>query len=166
MGRRRTAAPVEEQPQAIQTATVALEQPQPVQAAQEAQQTAMEQPQPVQADQEAQQTVLEQSQTVKAAQEVQEQPQDIQVGVDLADPAVDRISAEIVVVSAAGGLNLRTGPGRNYPIAELLEDGTPLEVLELPHGAEVPGWALVHTGARTGWVDRRFIQELEEAKEE
>ena len=49
--------------------------------------------------------------------------------------------------------------------AELLEDGTLLAVLELPHGAEVPGWALVHTGQRTGWVDRSFIQELEEAKE-
>lgn len=166
MGRRRTAAPVEEQPQAVETAPentqIAQEQSQAVQT----DTVALEQPQPVQTAQEAQQTALEQSQTVKAAQEVQEQPQGIQVGVDLADPAVDRISAEIVVVSAAGGLNLRTGPGRSYPIAELLEDGTMLAVLELPHGAEVPGWALVHTGARTGWVDCRFIQELEEAKEE
>ena len=52
------------------------------------------------------------------------------------------------------------------PIAELLEYGTLLTVLELPHGAEVPGWALVHTGERTGWVDRLFIREPEENKEE
>ena len=165
MGRRRTAAPVEEQPQAVDTAPentqIAQEQSQAVQTAT----VALEQPQPVQTAQEAQQTALEQPQTVKAAQEVQEQPQDIQVDVDLADQAVDSISAEIVVVSAAGGLNLRTGPGRNYPIAEVLGDGMRLEVLELPHGAEVPGWALVHTGTRTGWVDHRFIQALDSAEE-
>ena len=148
MGRRRTAAPVEEQPQAVDTAP-------------ENTQIAQEQSQAVQTATVA----LEQPQTVKAAQEVQEQPQDIQVDVDLADQAVDSISAEIVVVSAAGGLNLRTGPGRNYPIAEVLGDGMRLEVLELPHGAEVPGWALVHTGTRTGWVDHRFIQALDSAEE-
>ena len=105
----------------------------------------------------------------KTAAPVEEQAKAVEKvaeGVALEDTAVDRISAEIVVVSAAGGLNLRTGPGRNYPIAEVLEDGMRLEVLELPHGAEVPGWALVHTGARTGWVDRSFIAVLEPTEEE
>lgn len=124
MGRRRTAAPVEEQSKEL---------------AQEAMQT---------------------------TQETQEQSRDIQEGVDLAETLVGGISDEIVAVNAEGGLNLRIGPGRSYPVAELLEDGTLLAVLELPCGAEVPGWALVHTGERTGWVDRRFIQELEKAKEE
>ncbi|MCI7735165.1 MAG: SH3 domain-containing protein [Dysosmobacter sp.] len=89
----------------------------------------------------------------------------VQAGIALEDTAVAGLSDEIVVVDADGGLNLREGPGRGYPVAELLEDGTLLAVLELPHGAEVPGWALVHTGQRTGWVDRHFIQALEPAEE-
>ena len=113
-------------------------------------------PQAAQTDQEPMQT----------AQETQEQPQTIRPGIDLEDPASSGISGDIVEVNAEGGLNLRIGPGRSYPVAELLEYGTLLTVLELPHGAEVPGWALVHTGERTGWVDRLFIREPEENKEE
>lgn len=107
--------------------------------------------------------VEEQPQAVEPAKESQEE---VKEGVALEDTALAGISDEIVVVHADGGLNLRTGPGFVYPVAELLENGALLAVLELPHGAEVPGWALVHTGQRTGWVDCRFIQELEEAKEE
>lgn len=106
------------------------------------------------------------AQAVQAAPEAPEASEDVRVGIALEDTAVAGLSDEIVVVHADGGLNLRTGPGRGYPVAELLEDGTLLAVLELPHGAEVPGWSLVHTGQRTGWVDRSFIQALEEAKEE
>ena len=113
-------------------------------------------PQAAQTDQEPMQT----------AQETQEQPQTIRPGIDLEDPASSGISGDIVEVNAEGGLNLRIGPGRSYPVAELLEYGTLLTVLELPHGAEVPGWALVHTGERTGWVDRLLIRAPEEHKEE
>lgn len=113
-------------------------------------------PQAAQTDQEPMQT----------AQETQEQSQTIRPGIDLEDTASSGISGDIVAVNAEGGLNLRIGPGRSYPVAELLEYGTLLTVLELPHGAEVPGWALVHTGERTGWVDRLFIREPEENKEE
>lgn len=88
-----------------------------------------------------------------------------QLGVDLEDTALAEISGKLVVVSADGGLNLRTGPGRDYPVAELLEDGTLLVAMSLPHGAEVPGWALVHTGQRTGWVDCCFVQALEKSEE-
>lgn len=115
-----------------------------------------EQPKAAQTDQEPMQT----------AQETQEQSQAVQAGIDLGDTASSGISGDIVAVNAEGGLNLRIGPGRSYPVAELLENGTLLTVLELPYGAEVPGWALVHTGVRTGWVDRLFIQELEETEEE
>lgn len=115
-----------------------------------------EPPQAAQTDQEPMQT----------AQETQEQPQTIRPGIDLEDTASSGISGDIVEVNAEGGLNFRIGPGRSYPVTELLEDGTLLTVLELPYGAEVPGWALVHTGERTGWVDRLFIQEPEENKEE
>lgn len=103
---------------------------------------------------------------LQTIQEAQEQSQTVQTGIDLGDPASSGISGDIVEVNAEGGLNLRIGPGRSYPVAEVLENGTLLTVLYLPHGAEVPGWALVHTGVRTGWVDRLFIQELEETEEE
>lgn len=126
--------------------------------AQDALQTIQEaqEPQTAQTDQEP----------MQAAQDTQEQPQTVQTGIDLRDPALSGISGDIVAVNAEGGLNLRIGPGRSYPVAEVLENGTLLTVLYLPHGAEVPGWALVHTGERTGWVDRLFIQELEETEEE
>lgn len=104
--------------------------------------------------------------TSAPAEEQTKAVEEVAEGVALEDTAVADLSDEIVVVNAAGGLNLRIGPGRIYPVAELLEDGTLLAVLPLPHGADVPGWALVHTGQRTGWVNCSFIQELEEAKEE
>lgn len=201
MGRRKAAAPVEEQPkeqaqealQTTQEAQADREQSQAAQTDQETQQDAREQSQAVQTAPEAPRDTQEQSpavqtapeapQTARAAQEApqttqkakgqalavqvtQEAPDGVQPGIDLEDTALAGISDDIMVVNAKGGLNLRIGPGRSYPVAELLEDGTLLAVLELPHGAEVPGWALVHTGQRTGWVDCSFIQELEEAKEE
>ena len=76
-------------------------------------------PQAAQTDQEPMQT----------AQETQEQPQTIRPGIDLEDPASSGISGDIVEVNAEGGLNLRIGPGRSYPVAELLEYGTLLTVL-------------------------------------
>ena len=136
--------------------------------AQDALQTIQEaqEPQTAQTDQEPMQTAQTDQEPMQAAQDTQEQSQAVQTGIDLGDPALSGISGDIVAVNAEGGLNLRIGPGRSYPVAEVLENGTLLTVLYLPHGAEVPGWALVHTGERTGWVDRLFIQELEETEEE
>lgn len=136
--------------------------------AQDALQTIQEaqEPQTAQTDQEPMQTAQTDQKPMQAAQDTQEQSQAVQTGIDLGDPALSGISGDIVAVNAEGGLNLRIGPGRSYPVAEVLENGTLLTVLYLPHGAEVPGWALVHTGERTGWVDRLFIQELEETEEE
>lgn len=136
--------------------------------AQDALQTIQEaqEPQTAQTDQEPMQTTQTDQEPMQAAQDTQEQSQAVQTGIDLGDPALSGISGDIVAVNAEGGLNLRIGPGRSYPVAEVLENGTLLTVLYLPHGAEVPGWALVHTGERTGWVDRLFIQELEETEEE
>ena len=134
--------------------------------AQDALQTIQEvqEPQAAQTGQEPQ--AAQTGQEPQAAQDTQEQSQPVQTGIDLGDPASSGISGDIVAVNAEGGLNLRIGPGHSYPVAEVLENGTLLTVLYLPHGAEVPGWALVHTGERTGWVDRLFIQEPEENKEE
>lgn len=136
--------------------------------AQDALQTIQEaqEPQTAQTDQEPMQTTQTDQEPMQAAQDTQEQSQAVQTGIDLGDPALSGISGDIVAVNAEGGLNLRIGPGRSYPVAEVLENGTLLTVLYLPHGAGVPGWALVHTGERTGWVDRLFIQELEETEEE
>lgn len=63
------------------------------------------------------------------------------------------------VVRAGKGLNLRAGPGRDFPAAAVLPDGTPVNVLELPYGVEVPGWALVVAPAGFGWVMRDFLAE-------
>lgn len=107
-------------------------------------------------------------QSDRAAETAREQPAGIQTGEDLAETPVGVIAGEtdrVAAVFAARGLNLRTGPGYGYPIAELLQDGTLLAVPALPYGAEVSGWALVHTGQRTGWVDIRFIRTLEPAAE-
>lgn len=136
--------------------------------AQDALQTIQEaqEPQTAQTDQEPMQTAQTDQKPMQTAQDTQEQSQTVQTGIDLGDPALSGISGDIVAVNAEGGLNLRIGPGRSYPVAEVLENGTLLTVLYLPHGAEVPGWALVHTGERTGWVDCLFIQELEETEEE
>lgn len=69
-------------------------------------------------------------------------------------------AGELVMVVPASGLNLREGPGVNFPVVEVLPEAAVLAVQPLPCGAEVIGWALVHTGARTGWVDSRYIQAL------
>lgn len=159
MGKKKTEHTQKPAKDALQTIQEVQEPPQAAQTGQEPMQTAQEtqeQPQAAQTDQEP----------MQAAQDTQEQSQTVQTGIDLGDPASSGISGDIVAVNAEGGLNLRIGPGHSYPVAEVLENGTLLTVLYLPHGAEVPGWALVHTGERTGWVDRLFIQEPEENKEE
>lgn len=85
----------------------------------------------------------------------------------------------LAIVDAARGLNLRSGPGREYGILAVLPGNSFVEELELmgryPDGrlyvTEVPGWALVcpfllpgtpaeerdDVFAGTGWVDRKFL---------
>ena len=82
-------------------------------------------------------------------------------GMDIQDTALAGIEGKLVAVNHATGLNLRKSPHYMADIAEVLPDGAVLVELELPYGAMVEGWALVHTGQRTGWVDRRFILDLE-----
>ena len=82
-------------------------------------------------------------------------------GVNLQDTALAGIEGKLVAVNHATGLNLRKSPHYMADVAEVLPDGAVLVELELPYGAVVEGWALVHTGQRTGWVDRRFILNLE-----
>lgn len=69
----------------------------------------------------------------------------------------------IVLVNHEAGLNLRDGPHRSFNSLAVLQDKTPLEVISLPEGAEVPGWALVRCvvddEALVGWVCTDFVRE-------
>lgn len=85
---------------------------------------------------------------------------DTRDGIDLKDTPLGGVEGDLVVVDAPRGLNLRTGPAISFRPVEVLTDGTLVSVLALPYCAEVPGWALVHTGQHTGWVDIRYLQEL------
>lgn len=87
--------------------------------------------------------------------------QETRDGIDLKDTPLGGVEGDLVYVNAAKGLNLRKGPALTFPVAEVLADGSVVAVLALPYGAEVAGWALVHTGQRIGWVDCSFIQALE-----
>lgn len=67
----------------------------------------------------------------------------------------------VIVVAAPQGLNLRKGPHISYGVMTVLPDGAAVEILDLPLDVEVPGWALVKTGAGTGWVNTTFLTEAE-----
>lgn len=67
----------------------------------------------------------------------------------------------VIVVTAPQGLNLRKGPHISYGVMTVLPDGAAVEILDLPLDVEVPGWALVKTGAGIGWVNTTFLTEAE-----
>lgn len=77
------------------------------------------------------------------------------------DPAPEPSERPKIVVSAPRGLNLREGPHVSYAVRAVLPDGAPVEILDLPKDVEVPGWALVETGAGIGWVNTNFLTEAE-----
>lgn len=87
---------------------------------------------------------------------------DAQGGVDIKETPLGGVEGDLVYVDAVNGLNLREGPAISFPVTEVLADGSVVAVLTLPYGAEIAGWALVHTGQRTGWVDCHFIHALKE----
>lgn len=71
---------------------------------------------------------------------------------------------DTVAVDHPSGLNLREGPGFSFQILTVLPDGAQLAVLQLPGGAEVPGYALVRyeggeDGPLVGWVNTSYIRE-------
>lgn len=77
------------------------------------------------------------------------------------DPASDPPERPKIVVTAPQGLNLREGPHVSYAVRAVLPDGDVVEILDLPADVEVPGWALVETGAGIGWVNTHFLTEAE-----
>ncbi len=77
------------------------------------------------------------------------------------DPAPESSERPKIVVSAPRGLNLREGPHVSYDIKAVLPDGDVVEIMDLPKGVEVPGWALVETSAGIGWVNTNFLREMD-----
>lgn len=70
-------------------------------------------------------------------------------------PVVSPAYSSLTVVSAA--LNVRQGPGANYPVLSVVTLGDTLKVL-----ATAPGWLYVQTATgQTGWVDQRYTSPLE-----
>lgn len=112
----------------------------------------------------AEQSVEQQNDQTRNAPETPLEGAGVQEGIDIQETPLGGVEGRLAAVDSNTGLNLREGPGTAFPVAEVLPDGAVAAVLELPYGAEVPGWALVHTGQRTGWVDARFIRALEKAE--
>lgn len=70
------------------------------------------------------------------------------------------VVAERIALTTAKKLNLRQGPGYEHAVKAVLDEGTDVVLLDLPQGAEVPGWAAVRAALNlVGWVDVKFIQE-------
>lgn len=77
------------------------------------------------------------------------------------DPAPEPPERPKIVVDALRNLNLREGPHVSYDIKAVLPDGDVVEILDLPKGVKVPGWALVETSAGIGWVNTNFLKEMD-----
>jgi len=73
-------------------------------------------------------------------------------------PAETASMGHPAVVRSPKGLNLRAGPALSYEVREVLPDGAEVTALDLPMGAEVPGWRLVSDGKMVGWCQSRFLR--------
>lgn len=89
-----------------------------------------------------------------------------QAAPDVAEVEAESVEGTLVVVAPPVGikaLNVRSGPGLQYAVLGVLQEGTMATVLDLPMGMEVPGWAPVFVSSDLiGWVDCRYILEVEE----
>lgn len=120
--------------------------------AEQVEQTApAETPEPVQ--EQTQQAGSEPAAEAAAKPTVPENPQE--------DPAPEPPKRPQIVVDALRNLNLREGPHVSYDIKAVLPDGDVVEILDLPKGMKVPGWALVETSAGIGWVNTNFLKEMD-----
>lgn len=75
-----------------------------------------------------------------------------------ADAAPVDTVREKVLVMPEQGLNLRAGPGTEFPVVTVLPEGTVLRVLH--EFDEVDGWCpvILPELLQLGWVDRRYIE--------
>ena len=54
-------------------------------------------------------------------------------------------------------LNVRSGPGKNYPLQFQLEKGTVVDII-----AEENGWYQIRSGSRIGWASGDYIKPVED----
>lgn len=97
---------------------------------------------------------LEDAQAANAA--VQEENAALKAELEQLKPA-----AEIAVIDAKKGLNIRSGPAKTYDILSALPNGTTVEIQQLPGKVEVPGWALIQVGDYIGWAMVEFLKAVE-----
>ena len=116
--------------------------------AEQAAATQVETPEPVEEQAVQAESAADTADQPAAPAELEEAPQEVAPG-------------PVIVVTAPQGLNLRKGPHISYGVMTVLPDGAAVEILDLPLDVEVPGWALVKTGAGTGWVNTTFLTEAE-----
>lgn len=102
--------------------------------------------------------VEEQAVQAESAADTADQPA---APAELEEAPQEVVPGPVIVVTAPQGLNLRKGPHISYGVMTVLPDGAAVEILDLPLDVEVPGWALVKTGAGTGWVNTTFLTEAE-----
>jgi len=74
-----------------------------------------------------------------------------------------KTDAKTYEVISTKGLNLRTGPSREYGSVQVLECGTKLTPVEIPAGVAVSGWMPVKVGRKCGWVMSKYIALVENA---
>jgi hypothetical protein len=68
-------------------------------------------------------------------------------------------SAPQMVQVVAERLNLRAGPGTNYPVLATLRRGDEVEPLGETTGSGADVWIRVRSGTQEGWVFRAFLRE-------
>lgn len=94
----------------------------------------------------------------EAAAKVPEDTEEGQAAPEEKNGAGDEPRGCPAVVCSDRGLNLRVGPALSYEVTEVLPNGAEVTALDLPKGMEVPGWRLVDTGEKFGWVQSRFLR--------
>ena len=63
-----------------------------------------------------------------------------------------------VVVDADGGLRMRTGPGTEYGVVQLIPDGTELSGNGVPTDAPEFRWLFVTYNGQSGWVSADYLR--------
>lgn len=96
---------------------------------------------------------MKENKEVLKEQEAQAEPQTVEV--------TQEEQKTLAVVASEKGLRLRVGPAVSYDILKILPNKTAAEVLALPSGAEVPGWALISVDGQVGWVMTQYLSTAE-----
>lgn len=71
-----------------------------------------------------------------------------------AQPAAKAATFATYTVSYPGGLNLRAGPGKNFPVVRVLQPGTAVKAEGEAQGDWLP--------VEGGWVDQKYLEKNKE----